>query len=268
MYINGLLEIFNESTGAFILDDRNNYRPAGLARFARSQGGHLEDNPHHGRVATIRQVEQFVTDFVTVEQGMMLQNLGLMAQALGLGGFPNFANHEFGWFQALDFRMEQMPASRYLGVGWALSKVLKVLRRDPLIPYPIGLEREGEVLLKPCCPPYYRTMTDAVHAVVEGKFGKGGVFRESAHGSPWANPNQVLQAIPPLSDAAIAATVAYCEYVWNRYGRFPAYMPAYRTVLGFQACHLDVEFYDRYYRPEALDARQRSDFARQTGQGM
>jgi len=37
---------------------------------------------------------------------MMLQNLGLMAQALGLGGFPNFANHEFAWFQALGFRME------------------------------------------------------------------------------------------------------------------------------------------------------------------
>jgi len=27
-------------------------------------------------------------------------------------------------------------------------------------------------------------------------------------------------------------------------------MPAYRTVVGFQACHLDREFYDRFYRPE------------------
>ena len=34
----------------------------------------------------------------------------------------------------------------------------------------------------------------------------------------------------------------------------------YRTVLGFQACHLDVEFYDTFYRPEALGETQRKDF--------
>src|SRR6266478_8833148 len=57
MYVNGLLEILNETTGAFLLDERNHFRPAGLARFARSRGGHLEDNPHQGRVATVCQVE-------------------------------------------------------------------------------------------------------------------------------------------------------------------------------------------------------------------
>jgi hypothetical protein len=131
MYVNGLLEILNEETGAFILDERNHFLPAGLAKFARSNGGHLEDDPHKGRVATVRQVEQFVTEFVTAEQGMMLQNLDLMAQALGLGGFPNFANHEFGWFQALGFRMEQMPASRYVGAGWLSALAMKFLKPIP-----------------------------------------------------------------------------------------------------------------------------------------
>ena len=65
MYINGLLEILNEHTGVFILDERNGYQPAGVKPFARSRGGHLEDDPHKLRVATIRQVEQFVTEFVT-----------------------------------------------------------------------------------------------------------------------------------------------------------------------------------------------------------
>src|SRR5690349_10490056 len=177
MYVNGLLEIFNETTGAFILDERNSFRPAGLAQFGRSRGGHLNDDPSQGCVATVRQVEQFVTEFVTVEQGMMLQNLGLMAQALGLGGFPNFANHEFGWFQALDFRMGQMPASQYLGAGKVVSLGMKLLKRDPPVPYPIGLERDGEVLLKPFCPPYYRSMSDAVRAVADSKFGQNGIFR-------------------------------------------------------------------------------------------
>ena len=266
MYINGLLEILNETTGVFLIDERNFYRPAGLARFARSRGGHLDDDPHHMLVATIRQLEQFVTEFVTVEQGMMVQNLGLMSQALGLGGFPNFANHEFGWFQALGFRMEQMPASRYLGVGWLPALAMRLLKRNPPVPYPVGLERDGEVLLKPFCPPYYATMADAVRAVVEIKFGANGVFRSEAPGSAWSNHREVTQQVPLISEAAIAATSAYCEYAWSRYGRFPVYMPPYRTVLGFQACHLDAEFYDKFYAPGALAATQREDFFRTTGQ--
>jgi hypothetical protein len=265
MYVNGLLEIFNETTGAFILDERNSFRPAGLARFGRSRGGHLKDDPAQGCVATVRQVEQFVTEFVTVEQGMMLQNLGLMAQTLGLGGFPNFANHEFGWFQALGFRMGQMPASQYLGAGKVVSLAMKLLKRDLPVPYPIGLEREGEVLLKPFCPPYYASMTEAVNAVTAIKFGPNGVFRGNPAGTPWAKGEEVGRQIPPVSEAAVAATSAYCEYLWNRYGRFPVYLTPYRTVLGFQACHLDADFYDRFYRSDALGATQRTDFERCVG---
>jgi len=265
MYINGLLEILNEATGAFILDERKGFRPAGLGKFARSRGGHLNDDPNLGRVITVRQVEQFVSEFVTVEQGMLLQNLGLMAQALGLGGYPNFANHEFGWFQALGFRMQQMRASNYLGAGRVIAAGMRLLGRDPFIPYPVGLEREGEVLLKPYCPPYYGSMAEAVRAVVELKFGSRGIFRSAGQGSAWADHGGVTAKVPALSDAAIAATIAYCEYVWNRYGRFPVHMPAYRTVLGFQAGHLDVEFYDRFYRPESLGETQRQDCARQMG---
>ena len=262
MYINGLLEILNEHTHAFILDERNGFQSAGLARFGRSRGGHLDDDPHKGRVIMIRQVEQFVSEFVTVEQGMMLQNLGLMAKALGLGGFPNFANHEYGWFQSLGFRMEQMPASRYAGVGWLPKLAMRILKRDPIVPYPIGLERNGEVFLRPFCPPYFKSMTEAVKAVVEIKFGGGGTFGSAGSGSAWANHSEVTGKIPPLSDATIAATTAYCEYVWDHYGRFPANMPPYRTVLGFQACHLDAEFYDKFYKPEVLTERQRNDFQR------
>ncbi len=264
MYINGLLEILNEHTGAFILDERNNFLPAGLAKFAKDHGGHLECDPNQGRVVTVRQVEQFVSEFVTIEQGMMLQNLGLMAEALGVGGYPNFANHEFAWFQALGFRMQQMPANRYVGAGWLPSLAMKFLKRNPTIPYPVGLERDGEVLLKPFCPPYYATMTEAVQAVVEGKFGAQGLFRSAGAGSAWNDQNQVTQTVAPPSAATIAAVTAHCEYLWSRYGRFPVYMPPYRTVLGFQAAHLDAEFYDKFYRPEALSAAQRNDFKRQT----
>jgi hypothetical protein len=35
-------------------------------------------------------------------------------------------------------------------------------------------------------------------------------------------------------------------------------MPPFRTVLGFQVCHLEVDFYDRYYRPESLSETERT----------
>jgi hypothetical protein len=266
MYVNGLLELFNEFTGAYALDERNGFRPAGLSGFARSRGGHLDDDPAHGRVVTVRQIEQFVTEFVTVEQGMVLQNLGLACQALGLGGFPNFANHEFAWLQALGFRMEQMPASRYLGASKLVSLGMKLLKRNFEVPYAVGLEKGTEVLLKGFCPPYYPSMTAAVRAVAEAKFGPSGIFRDHLAGNAWADGNQITRQIAPLSEATIAATTAYCEYLWARYGRFPVYLTPFRTVLAFQSCHLDEEFYSRFYRPEALGASQRSDFDRNPSQ--
>jgi hypothetical protein len=257
LYINALLELFNETTAAYILDERANFRPAGIGRFARSKGGHLLDDPKGGRVGTIQRVELLVAEMVTIEQGMILQNLGLMAQAMGLGGFPNFAAHEFGWFQALGFRMGEMRVSRYLGMNRLVSATLGLLGRDQPVPHPFGLEKDGVRLLNAYCPPYYPSMEAAVRAVVERKFGSQGIFRGGATGSAWLRPADVSAAIPDLSDAAIGATVAYCDYIHDRYGRFPAYVAPFRTVLGFQVAHLDVEFYDRFYRPEAITETQR-----------
>ncbi len=229
LYINGLLEIFNETTGAFVLDERAGFRPAGLEKFARSQGGHLDDDFRNGRVATIGLVERLVTEFVTVEQGMMLQNMALMAQALGLGSFPNFANHEFGWCHTLGFRMGTAAVAP--GVN---------------VPVALGLERDGKILLQAHSPPYFESMAAAVKAVVDAKTAALNVA------NAWKDASNVGSGIPPVSEAAVAATTAYCEYVWKEFGRFPAYMSPFRTVVGCQACHLDTEFYEKFYRPEAL----------------
>jgi hypothetical protein len=257
LYINGLLEIFNEDTRAFVLDERASFRPAGLGGFAKSGGGHLENDPKAGRVATIELIERMVTQFVTIEQGMMLQNLALMTQALGLGGFPNFANHEFAWFQALGFRMNEMPASCYLGAGPVVSLAMNLLNRNSLVPYPVGLEVNGKVLLKAYCPPYFSSMREAVEAVVKAK---SAAFEAAGKNGAWLQGANVVRDVPKISQATVNATVAYCEYVWARYGRFPAYLAPFGTVAGFQACHLDAEFYDKHYKPEALAKEQREDF--------
>lgn len=258
LYINALLEIFNEHNGIYIIDERAGFRPAGIKSFAWSRGGHLIDDPRKERTITIQQLETLVTEFVTAEAGMMIQNLALMTQAMGLGGFPHWAAHYYGWFKALGFRMREIKASKYLGMGWMQRLFAWLLNRDQPVPLVVGLEGDGRALIKPYCPPYYDSMEEAVHAVVDLKWGPEGIFRKESDKSAWQNPDDIREEIPPVSEGAVEATIAYCSYLHRRYGRFPAYQPPLRTLLGFQVNHVDIDFYDRFYRPEAVTDLQRN----------
>jgi hypothetical protein len=250
--INALLELFGEAMGVFLRDERAWYRPAGMGRFARSRGGNLHDDPRDLRSATIQMMESSLLESMATEHGMVLQNLALMTEALGLGGFPDFARHEYSWFKAAGFRMQSMPASRYAGASPLLSTLARWLGKDPVLEYPVGLERDNQILLKPFCPPYYKSMEDAVRSFVQAKFGDDGSYRSGIQQSAWRVSASSTAKIPSPSASAVEATVAYCNYVFRRYGRFPAYTAPFRTVIGFQVCRLDVDFYDRFYEPEAL----------------
>jgi hypothetical protein len=257
-YINVLLSAFSEEFGYFVVDERNRFRPPGIARFARSKGGHLRDDPKEGRFATIGFLETWLYEFAAVEQGEMLQNLALMGEALGLGGYPHFAAHPFIWFQTLGFRMQELPFSRTIGAGRVMRRVIQASGKDLPVPTALGLERDGEVLIKPFCPPYYRNMEEAVLAFVDYKYGEGrGTLRDGGEATSWRDGSSVQAGIPRYSDEAIAATIAYCEYVYERYWRFPSNSGPFRTVLAHQAHHLDPDFYDRFYRQETLTAVQR-----------
>jgi hypothetical protein len=262
MTINVVLSALNEEFAYFVVDERNNFQPAGLGKFARSKGGHLCDDPALGRFGTVGFIETWMYEFAAIEQGAILQNLGLMTQALGLGGFPHFAAHPFAWFQALGFRMQEMQFSRTIGANPLMKMLLKVLKKDIAVPTAVGLEHKGEVLIKPFCPPYYRNMEEAVLAFVETKYALGaGSFRDEGAATGWRNAAMVQAGIPKYSDQTIAATIAYCDYVYRRYGRFPANSGPFRSVLAYQAHHLDLDFYDKFYRPDVVSETQRMDWA-------
>lgn len=263
LYINILLSAFGEEFAYFVVDERNRFRPPGIARFARSKGGHLCDDPEAGRFATVGFLETWLYEFVAIEQGGMLQNLALMTEALGLGGFPHFAAHPFIWFQALGFRMRDVPFSRTIGAGRVTKRLLRALGKDLPVPTAVGLERDGDVLIKPFCPPYYRDMEEAVLTFVDYKYEQGkGTFRDGGAATGWRDGSSVQAGIPPYSDEAIATTIAYCEYVYERYGRFPTSSGPFRTILAHQSHHLDPDFYDRFYRHGALGETQREHSAR------
>jgi hypothetical protein len=189
-------------------------------------------------------------EFCAVELGAILQNLGLIAAALGLGGFPHFAAHPFIWFQALGFRMEPVASSKLMGVS--------PLTDDLPVPVAVGLERDGEVLLKPFCSPYYKDMEEEERAFVAYKFAPGtGTFRDGRVATGWTDGATVQAGIPDYPERTVAATIAYCNYIYRRYGRFPASTGPFRTLLAYQAHHVDPDFYDRYYRTEVLTPAHR-----------
>jgi hypothetical protein len=252
LYINVLLSFFDEQWRFFFVDDHNGYEPAGIARFGRSRGGHLEDDPKNGRVATVTLMESWIREFGAVEMGAIAQNLGLATAAMGIGGFPHFAAYPGAWPAALGFRMLDVPFTRTIGAG-------EPREGDGLsIPTAVGLERDGQVLIKPFCPPYYPDMETAVRAFIDYKYADGrGTFRDGGAATAWRDGRAVQSRIPTYSDEAIAATIAYCTYVYERYGRFPAASGPFSSLIAFQAHHLDPDFYARHYRPEALTSAHR-----------
>ncbi len=98
-------------------------------------------------------------------------------------------------------------------------------------------------------------------AFVERKFGSRGLFREGIKQSQYKDPATMGAAAKPQRAHAIEAAIAYCEYVHETYGRFPAYTGPFRTSVGFQVVHLDMDFYDKFYRPEAVSDVQREHLA-------
>ena len=68
---------------------------------------------------------------------------------------------------------------------------------DLPVPVAIDLEREGDVLLKPFCPPYYKDMEEAVLAFVAYKFAPGmGTFRDGGVATGWKEAATVQADIP------------------------------------------------------------------------
>lgn len=248
--------ILGEEFGMFPVDERNGFKPAGIGKFAKSRGGHLFDDPNDLRMGTVAQFETYVCELASVEQGLMLENLALAAEALGLGGFPHYGAHLWGWTEALGFRMKHWKLSRAFHVGQPKRTLMNLARKNPRVPLPVGLGRQGERLIAPYCPPYYPDMPAAVRAFVEAKFDPGrGAFRDTNQPTQFKDPGRVLNGIPAYSETNIAAVSAFCDYIFKRYGQFLGYWGPLRNVMAFSAHHIDPDFYREFYAESALSER-------------
>jgi len=268
IYLSILFGGLEENSGYFIVDDRNGLLPAGLANEARSRGGYLNDKPSERRIFTQDYIETLASMLAAIELGAVMQNLSLMAHALGLGGWPHFAGGT-AWLKALRFKNETLKSSRVLGLPDALALELRLAGQDQDVWSPLGLAAPdgGDPLIKPYCPPFYSNMKEAVLAFVEAKFEKErGRFRADGNPSRWKddpsadevrkapNSRSIRKGIPPYSPQQIQAAVDHASYVYDRYGRFPGKFGPLTTVTAFQVHQLEEPFYQKYYRPSALNA--------------
>jgi hypothetical protein len=238
-YINGLLYLLTQPDGTrpAILDDRNYYRPAGVRKWIRS-GFLNKDIP-----APLGALGTFRTD---IEAYLLLQNVFLTTQAMGLGGWihasfasPYLLGHPL--FQkeskGLGFRY-QIPKFRFRDLfHWGIF--LPKARANP-----VGLDG----VLEGLCPPYCEDMSDAVDAVLKMKYGVNGTYKDS---EPFEKifrdgfAKKYLHEVPPYREETIACVKDICNYIYRTHRRFPAHVDAmFVPGIWIQSHHLDLDYYD------------------------
>ena len=233
-YINALMYLLTEPDGhrpAF-LDDRNFYLPAGVGKWIRSGFLNKEIKLPLGFLGTMR---------TQIEAELLLQNLILMLQAMGLGGWIHASVAPTKLLPALGF---QHVTPRYRGLDFFRWGTFSTLPRS----HPIGLAPHIEGM----CPPYYKSMADAVQAVVDTKYSARGTYGDDAYFRRIFQDDRgprYLKEVPHYKAEVIACTKDICTYIHKRHGRFPAHCDAiYAPGVWLQAHHLDLRYYDTLFK--------------------
>ena len=126
-----------------------------------------------------------------IEADLLLQNLMLVAEAMGLGAWIHASRQPAGAARRPQVQGPVRPdAGLRLRDAALASRPTSCAGMVPLPKYanlranPVGLKVNGEQLIKCMCPPYYASMAEAVDEVVGRKFGPDGVYRDHAHVRP------------------------------------------------------------------------------------
>lgn len=279
-WINILLILLSEPPGErpIFIDDWQKFQPKNLEDFtgwiATNLGFVSQEIPYQPIGGIKRARGGFVNPEINIPLGwsgamrvdyeafFLLQNLMLVGQAMGLGG----------WIHASVFPpyiFQRDESKQLLGLGFRMLEPKKNSSHWPPVPAslanPVGIDG----VLEGLCPPYVSSMDKAVDMVLEEKFGAQGAYGDKdvfAH--PYKTKLQAeefLKHAEPYSQEAIQYTKEICNYIFDTYGRFPAHVNAFHLPgIWLQFSHLELEYYNKFYKPE-LFARQ-SQHAKQWGE--
>jgi hypothetical protein len=261
-YINGMMYLLTQPSGArpAIVDDRNLYRPAGVKKWIRSGFLNEDIKIPLGALWSMR---------TQIEADLLLQNLMLTADAMGLGawihasisppvllGDPKFRN-----------RYGPMLGFDHASPAWKPADLLRwqvpLPRFKDLRAHPVGLRHRGEHLIKAMCPPNYPDMATAVDTVIAGKFGAQGIYSDpSTFRSIYRGDfgSTYLDQASDYGDDVIECTRDICTYLYERHGRFPAHVDAIHVPgVWLQVHHVEQPYYERFFRNGLTEAHEGHD---------
>jgi hypothetical protein len=179
-------------------------------------------------------VEQYMLSEAVAELASCCYAGVLLLQAMGLGGWM---------FDGID-RFTMLGASGdedVPGLGFRYD-----LRDGWSTPNPTGLEGAFEAY----CPPHYPDMAVAVEAFAARKFGPGGPYHPGTPGA-WSDSPGVRGSAEVHSPEFKACVALQAQYLYDTFGKFPGTVPSLMILNYVQAHHLDLEFYDRFFREGA-----------------
>ena len=214
---------FLVQNGACVYDDINNRKIPGMEKFKELVD---IDNPY-----PLSYIEQMSLTEATAEMSTACYAGMLMLQATGLGGWM---------FDGID-RFSLLGASgdpNIPGLGFTYHKV-----DNSPFPNITGLPGVFESF----CPPHYKDMSEAVKALVKRKFGEGGPFHKSTPG-PWKESSRVRLAAEFHSAKFQECVSTMAQYIFDTFGKFPGTVPAVYCLTYLQAHHLDLDFYDQFFK--------------------
>jgi len=196
-YIDFLLGVFDyEGYGYQMFDDKKG-QLAGLQHWIDS--GKLK-----GPKVNLTSYEVNMFGLNQAPAYMMMENIHLVAEAMGLGSVV------FGGYTGT-VMLGVTPMSKGLGFRTVEGKDGKL--------NPVGLDGIFEAY----CPPFYRSMDEAIDAFVDKKFGSGAPFAADYKGVvAFKDWHRIQPEYHHPSKACIDLVKACCGYVYETYGRFPA----------------------------------------------
>lgn len=261
-YINGMMYILTQPEGArpTIVDDRNFYRMAGVKHWVRNGFLNKDLKLPLGVIWAMR---------TQIEADLILQNLMLAADAMGLGGWIHGSMSPPVLLGDPKFRGKYGPM---LDFDWVIPKwrLADIWRWQVPLPMfaslranAIGLRHQGDYLIKAMCPPNYKDMAEAVDTVIADKFGPHGIYNDAALFARIYKGEFGAKYLKEASSYAadvIACTRDVCSYIYDTHGRFPAHCEAIHVPgVWLQAHHVEEEYYDEFFRDGLTSAHRAHD---------
>jgi len=179
-------------------------------------------------------VEIWSLSELTAELSISCYSGMLMLQAMGLGGWILNGADVFSLLGASGD--PQIP-----GLGFRYDT-----NENWTNPNPTGLKG----VMEGYCPPHYADMRAAVEALCNRKFGPGGPFHPDTPGL-WKDSSKVRSAAQVHSEEFRECVALQAQYIYDTYGKFPGTVPSIFLNTYLQAHHLDLEFYDKFYKSGA-----------------